>query len=61
MTIVFLGLYQEYISNRATLGVVSGLSMAIFETGIICPFERLKVWLMTASERASIKMFFNRF
>jgi hypothetical protein len=44
--------------NRATLGMICGVNIAVIEVGIITPFERLKVWLMTATKTSKIREFF---
>jgi len=43
--------------NMGTAGVAAGLTTAIIESIIVCPLERLKVWLMTSSFNTSYKAF----
>ncbi len=33
--------------------------MAVIETLIICPLERLKVWMMTSEKKIKIRHYFN--
>jgi len=51
LQISLLGFFNNTFGDtlsRAASGVLCGISMAAIEIGIICPFERIKVWLMTA-------------
>jgi hypothetical protein len=58
------GLYYSYSRifpdmNRSSKAIITGLSMAITDTMIICPLERIKVWIMTNyKDNRSITTFF---
>jgi hypothetical protein len=43
--------------NMGIAGAAAGLTTAVIESIIICPLERLKVWLMTSSSNTSYKSF----
>lgn len=38
-------------SQNSLAGVATGVATALIESIIICPFERIKVWLMTSRVR----------
>lgn len=49
-------------SDKGTRAALTGISMAIADTIIICPLERIKVWLMTnqSTDKSFAKFFTNR-
>jgi hypothetical protein len=65
LQISLLGFYNNLFEkkiSRTTAGIFSGMTMAAIEVGIICPFERIKVWLMTAHLKSKgIRSFFSTF
>ena len=53
------------VENRFALSytqanVVSGFFLALFEACVLCPLERLKVWLITSPAHTSLRSFFNQ-
>jgi hypothetical protein len=54
----FRKIFESYNNSRTIAGVVTGIATALLESGIICPFERIKVWLMTSPE---YRQFFSYF
>ena len=40
--------YRRFLGSENSIQILTGLTIAIIESYIICPLERLKVWLMTS-------------
>lgn len=47
MMLAFPLFYSMFLSSPTLSSAATGLSIAFFEVGIINPFERLKVWIIT--------------
>lgn len=43
-------LYRRYIIDEHKIQILTGISIAVLESYLLCPLERIKVWLMTAPE-----------
>jgi hypothetical protein len=42
--------YRRYSSDEHKIQIATGISLAILESYLMCPLERIKIWLMTAPE-----------
>lgn len=40
--------YRKFVSNENIIQICTGITLATAESYIICPLERVKIWLMTA-------------
>ena len=40
--------YRRFLGNENLIQLLTGITLATAETYIICPLERIKIWLMTA-------------
>ena len=47
---------NQFPGNEDAVNVSTGLSMAVMDSFIICPLERIKVWLMTTEKNRSVNM-----
>jgi hypothetical protein len=54
----FRSLLSTYDYSKAMAGIVTGLATAVIESAVICPFERIKIWLMTSPEYRQFSSFF---
>lgn len=48
--------YRKVVKNENLIQISTGLTLAVLESYIMCPLERLKVWLMT-SPNATLRGF----
>ena len=52
-------LYRNLTKNENFIQTSTGLTIAVVETYIICPLERVKVWLMTA-QKPTLRLYFEQ-
>lgn len=52
--------YRKVITNEGYVQSLTGLSIAVIESIIICPLERLKIWLMTAPHYFKLQQFISQ-
>ena len=63
---IMKGFYTEKLPKSLQIkypeirNVATGISMAIFDTFILCPLERIKVWVMTTDRKGSFTAYFNQ-
>lgn len=50
--------FKDYGYSNTLAGVATGVVTAVLESAIICPFERIKVWLMTSPDYRSLLAYF---
>jgi hypothetical protein len=43
----FREIFKDLRNYKTKAGIATGVATALIESGIICPFERIKVWMMT--------------
>lgn len=53
-------LYRRVTDNEMYVQSLTGCSIAAIESVIICPLERLKVWLMTSPQCSQLTQFFSQ-
>ena len=55
--------YKNYLpdsikEHKSLLKLLTGCSIALVETTLLCPIERLKVYFMTTNEKITYRQFF---
>lgn len=50
--------YRRFFSDEHRIQILTGMSLAVLESYLMCPLERIKVWLMTAPEPGLKKFYY---
>lgn len=54
----FRQIFKDLSNSKTKAGIATGVATALIESGIICPFERIKVWMMTTPTYQQLFSFF---